>query len=845
MAEYEDQLRRRIAKLIASGKKDFRQVLKGSEGADPWEVKNIFDELTGGVAQHTTTENYINQGVVGKSYLPAPDPSYNQWWFEEETIKDIAEKVRDKIQAEDSCKVLCIGTPTLAIKTSENYETTLLDIDQDIVDLFNRLERDKSKGITFDIKDPLNEELKDSFSLALVDPPWYEPAIRIAINRAIEAVGIGGDIFLSFPGRLTRPGIEELRSNLIKEVVDKGHTIDSIEHNSLSYIVPFFEKNALKELDGFKAISWRKGDLIVIKKGSETLLDHDVPEFEESPKTFSRKPKEFRVFLKGSSLSGNLAPRKVEDYSRNISSRAISTKPDVWTTSKVGLQISDHILMAQVLDLWQKDKNREEVMNELLSSGKYEEDTLSETLNKLEEYFELWGVFSSPMVLRDPQEIIEHNEDGLSPFAVTSKNKKTSTKSDGFRAPFSRDRDRLIWSGALKRLADKTQLFPSTIGDTVRRRLTHTLEVQQLALTIGASLGLNLELIEACALAHDIGHTPFGHAGEYAIDKIFKEISPDLNGFNHYEHGLDVMAFIESPYSTDPYQPFLGLNISNEVLEAVLKHTYYHSGNELGSEELVQNSKHKKKLVPGYCHLEGQAVRIADKISYLISDVEDGLRLGAIDIFDLVSCELFHVSPLFFNTSTTEDAIAQFLRQRKSIIKILMEDVITSSTLRISQKNIVTAQDARDADAYIIDHSPEAALAVGEVWYELQEKRLFSDSKVQSANMLAAKIVSELVILFAVIPDLIEKEFSEPYKIHENSEYLERYRENGASANVPINSSLLSFMPFHLMIGGDNRRRPPIEVSLFHLIQAKDYVASLSDYKARKLHNLLLTNEIR
>jgi dGTPase len=619
-----------------------------------------------------------------------------------------------------------------------------------------------------------------------------------------------------------------------------------MDHDILSYSVPFFELNALKDIEGFKAISWRKGDLIVIKKKTEKLLEiKDFLPFEKLI-SFSRNPLEFRVFLKeNNSLSNGLPPQMLIDYSKNISTRNYTENPDLWTTTKVGFQISDFKLIKNILTKWQEGKLQNEILDLLETENEYPKDKISLTLKILDSECKLWSAFSSPDVLKSPEDIIKSQKNSLSKFAISVNNRITKETSDGFRPPFSRDRDRLIWSSGFKRLADKTQLFPSTEDDSVRRRLTHTLEVQQLALTIGTSLGLNLDLIEACALAHDIGHTPFGHAGEYAIHKLLNQIHKNLNGFNHYEHGLDVLCFIESPYANDPLKNFLGLNVSIEVLEGVIKHTYHHCNNEFSSVELLKRSKHKNYIPAGYCHLEGQSVRIADKISYLISDIEDGLRLGAIDIFDLRRCQLFHISPLYFNSNSSEHVLQQYLRQRKSIIKILMEDVIRTSTLRISQNSIMTPQDARDANDYVINHSEEISYAVGEIWKILQANKLFLNRKVLSSNLLAAKIVSELVILFAIIPDLIETDFRRDYISLENSQYYSFYKDK-LGEQITIKAGMLNYIPFHLLIGTQYPAYQDIDnVPLIDLLRSKDYIASLSDYKARKLHNQLLANEMK
>lgn len=356
MTQYEKILTDKIKNLIGNGITDFHEILKNCESADPRKVKELLDSVDLIEIQQRASEQTINYSTVGKNYLPAPDVSYSQWWFEETTIKHIV----DKIKLNKGEKVLSIGTPTLAIKTSETLDTTLLDIDQDIISIFNNLKREKCIGIKYDIGDSLPEELKKSFDLALVDPPWYNNAIRFAINRAIQAVKTESLILFSFPGRLTRPGIEKSRSELIKELVSIGHDIVSIEHDNLSYTVPYFEENALKDISDFKSISWRKGDLIVFKKKSEKILKEKEKLITFKTKSFSRNPKEFRVFpTSNNSLSGGIPPQIIKEYSTNISTRSFKQKPDLWTTSKIGIQISDHELIEQILVLWQEGKSQE------------------------------------------------------------------------------------------------------------------------------------------------------------------------------------------------------------------------------------------------------------------------------------------------------------------------------------------------------------------------------------------------------------------------------------------------------------------------------------------------------
>ena len=191
----------------------------------------------------------------------------------------------------------------------------------------------------------------------------------------------------------------------------------------------------------------------------------------------------------------------------------------------------------------------------------------------------------------------------LSKFAVLSKNtmgRKQPIEKCDVRTAFQRDRDRIIHSKAFRRLKHKTQVFIAPEGDHYRTRLTHTLEVSQIARTVARSLGLNEDLTEAIALGHDLGHTPFGHAGESALNQVYE------NDFKHNQQSLRVVDKIEN------------LNLTYEVRDGILHHT--------GEEEPET--------------LEGEIVRIADRIAYINHDIDDALRAGIIEKNDLPEMSL-------------------------------------------------------------------------------------------------------------------------------------------------------------------------------------------------------------
>ena len=200
--------------------------------------------------------------------------------------------------------------------------------------------------------------------------------------------------------------------------------------------------------------------------------------------------------------------------------------------------------------------------------------------------------------------------DNLSPYACLSsktRGRQLPMAECDVRTAFQRDRDRILHSKSFRRLKDKTQVFLSPVGDHYRTRLTHTLEVSQIARTISKSLCLNEDLTEAIALGHDLGHTPFGHAGEDVLD----EILPD--GFRHNEQSLRVVEVLERDGE--------GLNLTFEVRDGILNHSK-------GKESIAS-----RENIP--VTLEGQVVRIADIIAYVNHDIEDAVRAGVIEQSDL------------------------------------------------------------------------------------------------------------------------------------------------------------------------------------------------------------------
>src|ERR1700730_5894698 len=259
----------------------------------------------------------------------------------------------------------------------------------------------------------------------------------------------------------------------------------------------------------------------------------------------------------------------------------------------------------------------------------------------------------------------------LAPYAALdehSRGRRYAEPKPAYRSEYQRDRDRIVHSTAFRRLVYKTQVFVNHEGDLFRTRLTHSLEVAQIARTIARALGLNEVLAEAICLAHDVGHTPFGHAGQDALN----ECMMDFGGFEHNLQSRRVVDFHQQHYAD-----FKGLNLSFEFREGILKHCSYNNAVHLG--ELGE--RFVKRQQPG---LEAQLAHFADEIAYNNHDVEDGIRAG------LISVEQLLVVPLFrgyhdevrgkYPALGGRRLVYEILR---SVINHLVTDLIDASTARL------------------------------------------------------------------------------------------------------------------------------------------------------------------
>jgi dGTPase len=311
-----------------------------------------------------------------------------------------------------------------------------------------------------------------------------------------------------------------------------------------------------------------------------------------------------------------------------------------------------------------------------------------------------------------------------------------------YRSEYQRDRDRIVHSTAFRRLVYKTQVFVNHEGDLYRTRLTHSLEVAQIARTIARALGLNEVLSEAICLAHDLGHTPFGHAGQDALNEAMRE----FGGFEHNLQSLRVVDELEEHYAE-----FNGLNLTFECREGILKHCSYNNAVQLG--ELGERFVHRTQP-----SLEAQLANFADEIAYNNHDVDDGIRAGLIGIEELTQVPLFsqyHAEVRGrYPDLTGRRQVYEILRR---MINRLVTDLIDTSAARLRSAGIETAADVRMRSAPLIGFSDSTGEANHTLKSFLRE-HVYKHYKVQRMTSKARRVMTQMFEAFLGEPGLMPEE---------------------------------------------------------------------------------------
>jgi len=322
-----------------------------------------------------------------------------------------------------------------------------------------------------------------------------------------------------------------------------------------------------------------------------------------------------------------------------------------------------------------------------------------------------------------------------------SKGRLYKEEKDLYRTEFQRDKERIIHSTAFRRLEYKTQVFVSPESDHSRNRLTHSLEVASLASNIARRFNLCSDIAEAVALAHDIGHTPFGHTGEDALNEKMKE----YGGFDHNTHALKILTSLEQKYAA-----FNGLNLSTETLESIVKHNGPLKEN-ISNYILEYNKKHDLDLGSNSC-AEAQIAALADDIAYNSHDIDDGIRTGLFTLNSICSIKLIkYIRDQIKEKFSDIEEVILIHETIRGIRNFLTHDLIDQTDKNLKNYNINTCEDIKDKEFNIVSFSSGVEEDIKEIKAFLM-KNMYRYFQVKRVSFKAYKIVSELFDLFMQDP---------------------------------------------------------------------------------------------
>jgi dGTPase len=339
----------------------------------------------------------------------------------------------------------------------------------------------------------------------------------------------------------------------------------------------------------------------------------------------------------------------------------------------------------------------------------------------------------------DPNLIFDRERTFLAPFAMLSADsagRKYPESSQTYRGPFQRDRDRIIHCSAFRRLSHKTQVFTGDMGDYHRTRLTHTLEVASIARTLARGLRLNEDLVEALALAHDIGHPPFGHSGEDVLDECLRDGRPgDGGGFNHNAQALRIVELLENRYPEFP-----GLNLSREVLEG-------------------QSRRVDKKAAAQFSPLlEVQVVDAADSIAYDSHDADDSLELGLLELDQLLAVPLWREAAERVRRRYPHLDDRQL---RRAIVHELIhwqvDDLLTVVERSIDERGICSVAHVRQAPVLVTPSREVAELKLGLERYLF--KNVYRHPSVEEIRNSAREALREMFDILVADPEQLPAKF--------------------------------------------------------------------------------------
>ncbi|PJZ52675.1 deoxyguanosinetriphosphate triphosphohydrolase [Leptospira adleri] len=351
--------------------------------------------------------------------------------------------------------------------------------------------------------------------------------------------------------------------------------------------------------------------------------------------------------------------------------------------------------------------------------------------------------------------MIQKEEAGLAPYAVSSAEnggRVYEEEEHSYRLPFQRDRDRVLHSSAFKRLQYKTQVFIFSVGENYRNRMTHTLEVAGLSRTIASALGLNSHLSETIALAHDLGHTPFGHAGQDVLSGLMK----DHGGFEHNKQSLRIVTAIEKKYPGFP-----GLNLCRETLKGLMKHgaDYENSGMFLSRQEEGPS-------------LEGMIADLSDEIAYTSHDIEDGWEMGYLHLGDLSENRFW--KEVYQDCKARYPEAAEKILIRTSIRNLtnaMVSDLIQNISFQLESNGVSSGEDLAKIwkrGIRIANFSEDVNFKFRELKSFLYE-RLYRHEDLVRMSDYGKKVIESLFDYFLKHPEKIPETYKE--RIEEESLY--------------------------------------------------------------------------
>jgi dGTPase len=341
------------------------------------------------------------------------------------------------------------------------------------------------------------------------------------------------------------------------------------------------------------------------------------------------------------------------------------------------------------------------------------------------------------------QQLEDIEDKGLAPYGMRSKDSKGRAYLDtepDYRTSFQRDRDRILHTTAFRRLEYKTQVFINFEGDYFRTRLTHTLEVAQIGRTLARALGANEDLVETICLAHDLGHSPFGHSGEIALSRLMK----DFGGFDHNKQSLRIVTELEQRYPEFP-----GLNLTWEVREGMVKHE---------SEYDISDARDFSPELRG--NLETQIANVADELAYTTHDLDDGLRSETINAQMLEGIALWETLGETFNWHGPQLDEVERHRMIRQLVGLMVTDMLTATDIRLKESKVKSTLDIQKLKHNVIGYSEDMHRRNREL-KDFLYKKLYRHYRVVRMSVRAERLISDLFNGYkaepAILPDHVQR----------------------------------------------------------------------------------------